>query len=124
MSLENEAVYVISSLFINRLRNYENVTLSISRLMSSRLLIQFFQDFIDPIVRCWAIMQLDKYSDAQLEELLLQIVHLLKYEPYHDITLSPDGETILGRMNLPRFLLQRSMRNRRFGMDLTFFVLS
>jgi len=61
-------------------------------------------------------MQLDKYSDAQLEELLLQIVHLLKYEPYHDITLNPfNGRTTIGRMNLPRFLLQRSMRNRRFA---------
>ena len=61
-------------------------------------------------------MQLDKFSDAQLEELLLQIVHLLKYEPYHDITLySFNGRTTFGRMNLPRFLLQRSMSNRRFS---------
>jgi phosphatidylinositol-4,5-bisphosphate 3-kinase len=53
--------------------------------------------YSDPIVREWAISQnLDKLNDEDLNEILLQLVQVLKYEAYHD---SP----------LARFLLYRSI---------------
>lgn len=42
------------------------------------------------------------YSDEELSQYLLQLVQVLKYEPFLDCALS-------------RFLLQRALANRRIG---------
>ncbi|EFC45331.1 predicted protein [Naegleria gruberi] len=54
--------------------------------------------FADSKVRQYAIERLDELDDAQLSDFLLQLVQSLKYEPYHDSSLS-------------RFLLERSLRS-------------
>lgn len=48
---------------------------------------------------------------------MLQLIHLLKYEPYPDIALPLDTHLIrdLPNTSLPRFLLKRAIKNRRFG---------
>jgi hypothetical protein len=53
--------------------------------------------YSDPVVREYALRLIDEFSDATLQEFLLQLVQVLKYEPYHD---SP----------LARFLLRRALR--------------
>ena len=56
--------------------------------------------FAVPEVRQYAVRRLQFMPDIVLEEYLLQLVQALKYEPYHDSALM-------------RFLLQRSLQNRR-----------
>jgi len=51
----------------------------------------------DPVVREYAVRQLDKLPDAELAEFVLQLVQVLKCEPYHD---SP----------LARMLLRRALK--------------
>ena len=53
--------------------------------------------FGDPVVREYAVMQIDRMRDFQLQEYLLQLVQALKYETYTD---SP----------LARMLLRRALR--------------
>ena len=55
--------------------------------------------FVVPEVREFAVNCLRKISDIELVDYLLQLVQVLKYEPYHDSPLS-------------RFLLQRALQNR------------
>ena len=55
--------------------------------------------FVVPEVREFAINCLRKISDIELSDYLLQLVQVIKYEPYHDSPLS-------------RFLLQRAIQNR------------
>jgi phosphatidylinositol-4,5-bisphosphate 3-kinase len=43
-----------------------------------------------------------KLTDDELPDYLLQLVQVLKYEPYHDSTLA-------------RFLVLRSLQNRKIG---------
>lgn len=52
--------------------------------------------FSDPVVREFAVNQLDALNDESLKDLLLQLVQVLKYEPYHDSALM-------------RFLLRRAL---------------
>jgi hypothetical protein len=52
----------------------------------------------DPVVREFAVRQLDRLNDCQLAEVLLQMTQVLKYEPEHD---SP----------LARMLLRRAIRS-------------
>jgi phosphatidylinositol-4,5-bisphosphate 3-kinase len=52
----------------------------------------------DPVVREYAIQKLSLLVDSQLQEVLLQLVQVLKYEAYHD---SP----------LARFLIRRALLN-------------
>ena len=52
--------------------------------------------FSDPVVREYAVHQLDQLNDDHLKDLLLQLVQVLKYEPYHDSALM-------------RFLLRRAL---------------
>jgi len=54
--------------------------------------------FGDPVVREFAVRQLDRLNDFQLAEVFLQLTQVLKYEPEHD---SP----------LARMLLRRSIKN-------------
>jgi hypothetical protein len=54
--------------------------------------------FSDPVVREYAIRIVDSLHDAQFQELLLQLVQVLKYEAFHD---SP----------LARLLLRRALRS-------------
>ena len=54
--------------------------------------------YSDPIVREYAVRELNKMSDNVLKEYLLQLVQTLKYEPYHD---SP----------LLRMILRRALKN-------------
>jgi len=56
----------------------------------------------DVEVRRYAVAQLERLTDAELEDFLLQLVEVLKYESYSD---SP----------LARFLLKRGLNNRRIG---------
>eukprot|EP01114_Cavostelium_apophysatum_P016118 TRINITY_DN4532_c0_g2_i2.p1 TRINITY_DN4532_c0_g2~~TRINITY_DN4532_c0_g2_i2.p1 ORF type:complete len:1434 (+),score=438.70 TRINITY_DN4532_c0_g2_i2:87-4388(+) len=58
--------------------------------------------FGDAKVRSFAVQCLEALSDDELLDYLLQLVQVLKYEPYHDSSLA-------------RFLLRRSLRNRRIG---------
>jgi hypothetical protein len=51
----------------------------------------------DPVVREFAVRQLDRLNDSQLNEVMLQLTQVLKYEPDHD---SP----------LARMLLRRAVR--------------
>mmetsp|Transcript_2716 Transcript_2716/g.4078 ORF Transcript_2716/g.4078 Transcript_2716/m.4078 type:complete len:1101 (-) Transcript_2716:95-3397(-) len=54
--------------------------------------------FCDPVVREYAIRVVDRLPDAQLQEFLLQLVQVLKYEAFHDSPLS-------------RLLLRRALRS-------------
>ncbi|XP_023685988.1 phosphatidylinositol 4,5-bisphosphate 3-kinase catalytic subunit delta isoform [Paramormyrops kingsleyae] len=58
--------------------------------------------FPDPNVRSFTIRCLRRLSDNELFQYLLQLVQVLKYEPYLDCELS-------------KFLLQRSLSNRKIG---------
>lgn len=53
--------------------------------------------YSDPVVREYALRLIDQFSDSTLQEFLLQLVQVLKYEAYHD---SP----------LARLLLRRALR--------------
>ena len=52
--------------------------------------------FSDPVVREYAVNRLDALNDDHLKDILLQLVQVLKYEPYHDSALM-------------RFLLRRAL---------------
>ena len=75
------------------------------------------KDFQDPFIRSWAVAHLESASDTQLENVMLQLVHLIRYEPYPDSAkLMPksknyenikSGCKILDNVSLPRFLLRR-----------------
>ena len=58
--------------------------------------------FADRQVREYAVKCLEDFSDADLTTYLLQLVQVLKYEPYHDSALA-------------RFLVRRALRSRRVG---------
>ena len=59
-------------------------------------------NFFDARVRSFAIECLNNLSVETLEDFLLQLVQVLKYEPHHDSELA-------------RFLLVRALENRRIG---------
>ena len=44
--------------------------------------------FSDPVVRAHAVSVIDKLPDVELQEYLLQLVQLVKYEPHHDSPLA------------------------------------
>ncbi|KAI3637772.1 hypothetical protein MIR68_004421 [Amoeboaphelidium protococcarum] len=56
----------------------------------------------DSDVRSYAVSRLEELSDGQLQDYLMQLVQVLKYEPYLDCALF-------------RFLLKRSLLNRAIG---------
>jgi len=58
--------------------------------------------FPDAKVREYAVQCLSKFADADLQLYMLQLVQVLKYEPYHDSALA-------------RFLIRRGMRSKRVG---------
>ncbi|XP_072428909.1 phosphatidylinositol 4,5-bisphosphate 3-kinase catalytic subunit beta isoform isoform X1 [Chiloscyllium punctatum] len=59
-------------------------------------------NYPDQYVREYAVGCLKEMSDEELSQYLLQLVQVLKYEPYFDCALS-------------RFLLERAQANRRIG---------
>uniref|UniRef100_A0A4W3JP18 phosphatidylinositol-4,5-bisphosphate 3-kinase n=1 Tax=Callorhinchus milii TaxID=7868 RepID=A0A4W3JP18_CALMI len=59
-------------------------------------------NYPDQYVREYAVKCLKEMSDEELSQYLLQLVQVLKYEPYFDCALS-------------RFLLERAQANRRIG---------
>lgn len=65
--------------------------------------------YADARVRSYAVSRLDVLTDAQLQDYLLQLVQVLKYEPYHDNALC-------------RFLVRRALRNARIGHVLFWFL--
>uniref|UniRef100_A0A6B2KX87 phosphatidylinositol 3-kinase n=1 Tax=Arcella intermedia TaxID=1963864 RepID=A0A6B2KX87_9EUKA len=67
--------------------------------------------YADAHIRTYAVQQLEKLVNAKVEDYLLQLVQVLKYENYHDCALS-------------RFLLKRAIRNRRVGHFLYWFLKS
>eukprot|EP01119_Soliformovum_irregulare_P017393 TRINITY_DN5165_c0_g1_i1.p1 TRINITY_DN5165_c0_g1~~TRINITY_DN5165_c0_g1_i1.p1 ORF type:complete len:1287 (-),score=389.49 TRINITY_DN5165_c0_g1_i1:1418-5278(-) len=58
--------------------------------------------FGDERVRSYAVKALETLSDDELNDYLLQLIQVLKYEPYHDSALA-------------RFLLRRALKSRRIG---------
>jgi phosphatidylinositol-4,5-bisphosphate 3-kinase len=58
--------------------------------------------YADVFTRRYAITQIEKLTNAQIEDYLLQLVQVIKYECYHD---SP----------LIRHLLKCAIRNKRIG---------
>ncbi len=66
-------------------------------------------NFADPNVRAYAVDRLACMSDAQLADVLLQLVQVLKYEPYLDSALS-------------RFLITRALQNRHLGHQFFWFL--
>ena len=58
--------------------------------------------FHDSKVRQFAVHCLEAFRDADLQTYLLQLVQVLKYEPYHDSALA-------------RFLMRRALRCQRVG---------
>lgn len=58
--------------------------------------------YADAHVRAYAVGRLELLTDAQLQDFLLQLVQVLKYEPYHDSALA-------------RFLVRRALRSSRTG---------
>jgi phosphatidylinositol-4,5-bisphosphate 3-kinase len=58
--------------------------------------------YADPVVREYAVKIISKLDDKTLNSLLLQLVQVLKYEPYMDNELS-------------KLLLKRALRNRTIG---------
>jgi len=67
--------------------------------------------FADSKVRAFAVKCLEQLSDDELSDYLLQLVQVLKYEPYHDSALA-------------RFLLRRALLNRTIGHSLFWFLKS
>ena len=65
-------------------------------LSSTDALELFDARYADPVVRAYAVERLASLNNGDLVDLLLQLVQVLKYEPYHD---SP----------LARFLLRRAL---------------
>ncbi|XP_032886992.1 phosphatidylinositol 4,5-bisphosphate 3-kinase catalytic subunit beta isoform [Amblyraja radiata] len=59
-------------------------------------------NYPDIYVRMYAVACLSEMSDKELSQYLLQLVQVLKYEPYFDCALS-------------KFLLERAQANRRIG---------
>ncbi|KJE93282.1 phosphoinositide-3-kinase gamma catalytic subunit [Capsaspora owczarzaki ATCC 30864] len=59
-------------------------------------------NFADERVRAYAVSRLELLPNDELGDYLLQLVQVLKYEPYHDSALA-------------RFLLRRALLNRRIG---------
>ncbi|XP_019402039.1 PREDICTED: phosphatidylinositol 4,5-bisphosphate 3-kinase catalytic subunit alpha isoform-like, partial [Crocodylus porosus] len=60
-------------------------------------------NYPDPLVRSFAVQCLEKYlTDDQLSQYLIQLVQVLKYEPYLDNLLV-------------RFLLKKALTNQRIG---------
>ncbi|XP_041119907.1 phosphatidylinositol 4,5-bisphosphate 3-kinase catalytic subunit beta isoform-like [Polyodon spathula] len=59
-------------------------------------------NYPDQYVREYAVQCLRDMSDEELSQYLLQLVQVLRYEPYYDCALS-------------RFLLERAQANRRIG---------
>jgi len=58
--------------------------------------------YADKSVREFGVKCLEKLSDSELQQYLLQLVQVLKYEPYLDCSLS-------------QFLLKRGLHNQRIG---------
>ena len=58
--------------------------------------------YADAKVREYAVRQLEKFTDVQLTDYLLQLTQVLKYEPYHDSALA-------------RFLLKRALGCKELG---------
>jgi hypothetical protein len=56
--------------------------------------------FADPLVRQYAVVCVDQFSDSQLSDILLQLVQALKYESAHNSALA-------------RMLLRRALRSGR-----------
>eukprot|EP01123_Difflugia_compressa_P003694 TRINITY_DN1496_c0_g1_i1.p1 TRINITY_DN1496_c0_g1~~TRINITY_DN1496_c0_g1_i1.p1 ORF type:complete len:482 (-),score=84.89 TRINITY_DN1496_c0_g1_i1:139-1584(-) len=67
--------------------------------------------YVDSHVRKYAVQRLELLVNAKVEDYLLQLVQVLKYETCHDCALS-------------RFLLKRAIRNRRVGHYLYWFLKS
>jgi len=87
--------------------------------------------FCDPVVREYAVRQIDRMRDHELEEYMLQLVQVLKYECYDD---SPLARMLIRRALASPFrighqffwLLRSEMHNldvsRRFGVILSTYV--
>ncbi len=58
--------------------------------------------YADSHVRAYAVGRLELFTDSQLQDYLLQLTQVLKYEPYHDSALG-------------RFLIRRALRSSRIG---------
>jgi len=58
--------------------------------------------YTDPTVREYAVNLLDELSDEEVEQIVLQLCQVLKYEAYHDSALA-------------RFILRRAYRNHKIG---------
>lgn len=67
--------------------------------------LELLGNFVDPVVREYAVKRLHLLSDPDLDDVLLQLTQALKLEPYHD---SP----------LARFLLITALRNPDIGHSL------
>uniref|UniRef100_A0A8C6YEI5 phosphatidylinositol 3-kinase n=1 Tax=Naja naja TaxID=35670 RepID=A0A8C6YEI5_NAJNA len=68
-------------------------------------------NFSDETVRTMAVQKLEGLEDDDVLHYLLQLVQAVKFEPYHDSALA-------------RFLLKRSLRNKRIGHFLFWFLRS
>jgi phosphatidylinositol-4,5-bisphosphate 3-kinase len=66
-------------------------------------------NFGDPDVRAYAVGRIDTLSDSHILNVLLQLVQVLKYEPYLDSALA-------------RFLLRRALNNRLIGHHFFWFL--
>jgi phosphatidylinositol-4,5-bisphosphate 3-kinase len=67
--------------------------------------------FADERVRQFAVECLEQMTDSELSDYLLQLIQVLKYEPYHDSALL-------------RFLLKRALRNSTIGHSLFWYLKS
>eukprot|EP01126_Amoeba_proteus_P051292 TRINITY_DN6117_c0_g1_i22.p1 TRINITY_DN6117_c0_g1~~TRINITY_DN6117_c0_g1_i22.p1 ORF type:complete len:751 (+),score=168.27 TRINITY_DN6117_c0_g1_i22:90-2255(+) len=67
--------------------------------------------YADVQIRRYAISKIERLTNAQIEDYLLQLVQVLKYECYHDSPLS-------------RHLLKRAIRNKRIGHYLYWYLKS
>jgi phosphatidylinositol-4,5-bisphosphate 3-kinase len=61
--------------------------------------------FADSHIRKFAVDRLELLSNEEVLDYLLQLVQVLKYEPYHDSALA-------------RFLIRRSLSSRNIGHSL------
>jgi hypothetical protein len=67
--------------------------------------------FADPVVRQYAVTCIDQFSDAQLSDVLLQLVQALKYEQAHNSALA-------------RMLVRRALRSPALAHQLFWFLKS
>ena len=60
---------------------------------------------------------LKRYEDEDLQQILMQLVHLMKFEPYPDVAFAAREEHFhnIPNLSISRILVKRAIKTRAFG---------